>query len=137
MQVRGEGGIRVGAGVDGAIVIIVLEDCDPLGSGELLFQVTGDGLLLLPSEGGCMLARLCLIQGLACCGHGNDKSLLLSVRGSGEGLSHDRCVVLLPLGDGGGRGMLSINGGEVRVAAQHGLKDSGGVRWRTLGLDQI
>jgi hypothetical protein len=135
--VRGEGSVGVGAGVDGAIIIIILGDRDPLGSGELLFQVTSDGFLLFPSEGGGTLTRLCLIQGLACCGHGNDKSLLLSLRGSGEGLSHDRCVVLLPLGDGGGRGMLSINGGEVRVAAQHGLKDSGGVRWRTLGLDQI
>jgi hypothetical protein len=34
--VRGEGGVGVGAGVDGAIVV-VLGDCDPLGSGELLF----------------------------------------------------------------------------------------------------
>jgi hypothetical protein len=118
MQVRGEGGIRVGAGVDGAIVIIVLEDCDPLGSGELLFQVTGDGLLLLPSEGGCMLARLCLIQGLACCNHGSDENLLLSMRGSGGGLSCSRNIILLPLDDGGGcGGLLPVDGGEVGVAA--------------------
>jgi hypothetical protein len=37
VQVRGEGGVGVGAGVDGAIVIIVLGNRDPLGSGELLF----------------------------------------------------------------------------------------------------
>jgi hypothetical protein len=37
VQVRGKGGVRVGAGVDGAIVIVVLGDRDPLGSGELLF----------------------------------------------------------------------------------------------------
>jgi hypothetical protein len=39
--------VRVGVDVDGAIVIIVLEDRDPLCSGDLLFQETGDGLLLL------------------------------------------------------------------------------------------
>jgi hypothetical protein len=52
VQVRGEGGVGVGADVDRAIVVVVLGDRDPLGSGELLFQVTGDGLLLFPSEGG-------------------------------------------------------------------------------------
>jgi hypothetical protein len=52
VQVRGEGGVGVGAGVDGAIVVVVLGNRDPLGSGELLFQVTGDSLLLFPSEGG-------------------------------------------------------------------------------------
>jgi hypothetical protein len=40
MQVRSEGGIGVGTGIDGAIVIVVLVDRDPLGTGELLFQVT-------------------------------------------------------------------------------------------------
>jgi hypothetical protein len=59
--VRSEGGIRVGASVNGAIIIIVLGDHDPLGGGELLFQVTSDGLLLLSSEGGSALARLGLI----------------------------------------------------------------------------
>jgi hypothetical protein len=44
--VRGEGGVGVGADVDGAIIIVVLGDRDPLGSGELLFQVTDDSLLL-------------------------------------------------------------------------------------------
>jgi hypothetical protein len=52
VQVRGEGGVGAGAGVDRAIVVVVLGNRDPLGSGELLFQVTGDGLLLFPSEGG-------------------------------------------------------------------------------------
>jgi hypothetical protein len=61
VQVRCEGGIRVGAGVDRAIIIIIMGDCDPLGSGELLFQVTDDGLLLLPSEGGSALMRRCLV----------------------------------------------------------------------------
>jgi hypothetical protein len=37
MQVRGEGGVGVGDNVNGAIVIIILGDCDPLGSGELVF----------------------------------------------------------------------------------------------------
>jgi hypothetical protein len=36
MQVCDEGGVRVGAGVDGAIAVIVLGDCDPLGIGELM-----------------------------------------------------------------------------------------------------
>jgi hypothetical protein len=98
VQVGGEGGVGVGAGVDGAIVI-VLGNRDPLGSGELLFQVTGDGLLLFPSEGGG--ARPCLVQGLACGSHDGDESLLLSVRGSGGGLSRGCGVVLLPLGGGG------------------------------------
>jgi hypothetical protein len=54
--VRSEDGIGVGAGIDGVIAIVILGDHDPFGSGELLFQVTGDGLLLLPSEGDGMLA---------------------------------------------------------------------------------
>jgi hypothetical protein len=58
MQVRGEVGIGVRAGVDRAIVVIVLGDRDPLGSDELLFQLTGDDLLLLPSEGGGALTRV-------------------------------------------------------------------------------
>jgi hypothetical protein len=37
VQVCGEGSVGVGADVDGAIVIIILGDHDPLGSGELLF----------------------------------------------------------------------------------------------------
>jgi hypothetical protein len=37
MQVQAEGGIRVGAGVDGVIIVVILGDRDPLGSGELLF----------------------------------------------------------------------------------------------------
>jgi hypothetical protein len=83
-------------------------DRDPLGSGELLFQVMGDdGLLLLPSEGGGALKRPCLVQGLACSSHGSDESLLLSMRGSD--------VILLPLGGGGG--LLPIDGGEVGVVA--------------------
>jgi hypothetical protein len=69
MQVHGEGGIGVGAGVDGAIVIVILGDHDPLGSGELLFQVMSDGVLLLPSEGDGVFARSGLVQGLACGSH--------------------------------------------------------------------
>jgi hypothetical protein len=78
VQVCDEGGIGVGAGVDGAIVVVVLGDLNPLTSGELLFQVAGGGLLLLPNEGGDVLARPDLIQGLACGSHGGDESLLLS-----------------------------------------------------------
>jgi hypothetical protein len=37
MQVHGEGGVGVGAGVDGVIIIVVLRKRNPLGSGELLF----------------------------------------------------------------------------------------------------
>jgi hypothetical protein len=37
MQVCGKGGIGVESSVDGVIVIIVLGNCNPLGSGELLF----------------------------------------------------------------------------------------------------
>jgi hypothetical protein len=37
VQVRGEGGVRVGSNVDGAIIVIILGDNDPLGSSELLF----------------------------------------------------------------------------------------------------
>jgi hypothetical protein len=38
VQVQGEGGIGVGASIDGVIFVIILGDRDPLGSGELLFQ---------------------------------------------------------------------------------------------------
>jgi hypothetical protein len=116
VQVHGEGGIGVGADVDGAIIIVVLGNRDPLGSGELLFQVTGDGLLLFSSEGGGVLARPCLVQGLTCGSHDGDESLLLSVRGSGGSLSRGRGVVLLPLGGGGG---LLLVDGEVGGAARH------------------
>jgi hypothetical protein len=58
MQVRDEGGVGVGAGVDGAIVVVVLGNRDPLGSEKLLFQVTGDGLLFFPIEGGRASSRV-------------------------------------------------------------------------------
>jgi hypothetical protein len=61
VQVRGQGDVKVGAGIDEAIVIVVLRDRDPLGSGELLFQETDDGLLLLTREGGGVLTRSGLI----------------------------------------------------------------------------
>jgi hypothetical protein len=114
MQVHGEGGIGVGADVDGAIIII-LGDHDPLGSGELLFQVTDNGLLLLTSKDSGAFTCSCLIQGLACSSHGSDESLLLSVCGSGGGLSHGHGVILLPL-DGGGGDLLPVDSGEVGVA---------------------
>jgi hypothetical protein len=44
-----------------------------------------------------------------------DVDVLLSVRGSGGGLSRGRGVVLLPLGGGG----LLLVDGEVRGAARH------------------
>jgi hypothetical protein len=59
--VRGEGGVRVGAGVDGAIIIVILGKRDPLGSGELLLQMMSDRLLHLLSEGSGMLTRPVLI----------------------------------------------------------------------------
>jgi hypothetical protein len=76
MQIRGECGVGVGANINGAIVVIILGKRDPLGNGKLLFQVTSDGLLLLPSEGGGALTRQCFVQGLACDSHGSDESLL-------------------------------------------------------------
>jgi hypothetical protein len=134
MQVRGEGGVGVGADVDGAVVIVILGKHKPLGNGELLFWVTSDSLLLLPSEGGGMLAHPCLIQGLVCGSHDNDESLLLSVRCSSGGLSHDRSVILLPLGGRGG--LLPIDYGEVEVAVRHSRQDGGGGRQRALGIGQ-
>jgi hypothetical protein len=125
MQVCDKGGVRVGADVVRAIVVVILGDRDPLGIGELLFQVTDDGLFLLPSEGGGVLARPGLIQGLACGSHVGDESFLLSMRGSGGGLSRGCGVVLLPLGDGGGRdrvGLLLIDG-EVGCAAWYDRQD--------------
>jgi hypothetical protein len=133
VQVRGEGGVGVGAGVDEAIIIIVVGDHDPLDNGELLFQVTGDDLLLLLSKGGSTLAHPCLVQGLACGSHGGDESFLLSVRGSGGGLSRGRGVVLLPLS--GGDDLLLVDG-EVRGDARNGRQDDDGGWQRTLGLDQ-
>jgi hypothetical protein len=128
VQVRGEGGVRVGAGVDRAIIIIVLGDHNPLGNDELLFQVMGDGILRLPSEDGGALVRLGIVQGLACGIHGGDESLLLSVRGSGGGLSHDHDVILLRLSDVDSRDgdiLLLVDGG-VGGAAQHGQQDGDG-----------
>jgi hypothetical protein len=128
VQVRGEGSVGVGADINGAIVVVALGNRDPLGSSELLFQVTGDGLLLLPSEGSGAFTRPCLVQGLACGSHGGDESLLLSVRDSGGGLSRGRSVVLLPLGGGGGSrdGGLLLVDGEVGGAARHDRQDGGG-----------
>jgi hypothetical protein len=115
VQVRGEGSVRVGADINGAIVVVILGNRDPLGSGELLFQVTGDGLLLFPSEGGGTFMRPCLVQGLACGSHGGDER-----RGCG--------VILLPLGSGGGSrdGSLLLVNGEVGGAAQHDRQHGGG-----------
>jgi hypothetical protein len=83
--------------------------------------VVGGGRLVLSSEGGSMLVRSCLIQGLVGGSHGSDESLLLSTHGSGGGLSRGRCVIHVPLGGGGGNrgggGLLPINHGEVGVAA--------------------
>jgi hypothetical protein len=101
----------------------------------------GDGLLLLPSKDGGVYARSCLIQGLACCSHGSDESLLLSVCGSSDGLSrgHGHGVVLLPL-DGGGGDLLPIDNAEVGVAVSMVSKTvmvrGGGGQRRTLGLGQ-
>jgi hypothetical protein len=61
MKVRDEGDIEVGDGVKGAVIIIILGDCDLLDNGDLLFQVMSDVLLLLPSEGGSMLTQMNLI----------------------------------------------------------------------------
>jgi hypothetical protein len=118
VQVRGEAGVGVGASVDGAIIIVVLRDRDPVGSSELLFQMVGDSLLLFPSEDG----DPCLLQCLACSSHSGHERLLLSVRGSDSGLSHSRSVVLLPLGSGG----LLLIDGEIGGAAQHGRQDGDG-----------
>jgi hypothetical protein len=62
MQVCDEGGIGVRAGVDGVIVIVILGKRDPLGGGEVQFQVMRNGLLLLSSEGSGVLTRPCLIS---------------------------------------------------------------------------
>jgi hypothetical protein len=99
MQVHGEGSVWVGASINGVIIIIILGDHDPICSGELPFQVTGEHLLLFPSEDSGVLTHPSLIQGLACVSHDGDESLLLSVHGRGGGLSHDRSIVLLPLSD--------------------------------------
>jgi hypothetical protein len=122
VQVHGEGGIGVGAGVNRAIIIIVLGHGDPLGSGELLFQVTSEGLLLLPSVGDDVLTRSGLLQDLTCGSHDGDESLLLSVCDCGNDLSHGRGIILLPLGSGSG---LLLFDGEVRVVARHGRQDGG------------
>jgi hypothetical protein len=132
-----QGVVGDGVGIDGAIVIVILGGNSPLGSVELLFQVTSVGLLLLPSEGGGTLTRTTLVKGLARSSHGGEESLLLSMRGSHDGLSHGRDVVLLPLsGSGGG---LLLLGREVGGDAHHGQQDGGGGgggRRRNIGLGQ-
>jgi hypothetical protein len=134
MQVCGKGGVGVGAGVNGAIVaIVIMGGNDPLDCGELLFQVMSNGLLRLSSKGSGTLVHTGLIQGFACSNHDGDESLLLSLCGSRRGLSHGRGVVLLPLsGDGG---LLLINR-EIGGTARHGQHDGGGWgggrRWTTM-----
>jgi hypothetical protein len=125
--VHNEGDIKVGVSIDEGINIVVLGNRDPLGTGELLFQVMSDDLLHLLSEGGGMLACTFLIQGLACGNHGGHKSLMLSLCGSRGGLSRDRGIVLLPLSCGGS-GLLLVDE-EVEGAARHGWQDSGGQGW--------
>jgi hypothetical protein len=136
--VRDKGGVGVGACVDGAIVVVILGDDDPLGSEELLFQVMKIGLLLLPIEGGGMLARIGLVQGLARSSHHGEESLLFSRHGSRSGLSHGRNIILLLL-SGGGDDLLLLSR-EVGGDARHGQQDSGdcgGGGWRrTQGLGQ-
>jgi hypothetical protein len=122
VQVRGEGSVGVGIGVDGAIIIIVLGNRDPLGSGELQFQVMGIGLLLLPSEGGGALVHLGLIQGIACNSHSDDESMLLLLHGKCGDLSHD--VILFPLS--GTDGSVLVVNEDVGGVAQHGRQDNGG-----------
>jgi hypothetical protein len=97
-----------------------------LSSGELLLQLTSDDLLLLPSEGGGTLIRPGLVHGLACDNHNGDESLLLSVRGSGDGLSQGRGVILLLLSGSSGHGDLLLINGEGGGAAQHSRQDGGG-----------
>jgi hypothetical protein len=126
VHVDGEGSVGVGADIDRALVVVVLGDRNALGSGELLFQVTGDGLLLLPSMGGGVLTRPCLIQGLACGSHSGDESLLLSMHDSDGGLSHGHGVLLLPLSGGGD---LLLIDGEIGGVVQHGRQDGGGYGW--------
>jgi hypothetical protein len=123
VQVHDEGSIGVRADIDGVIVVIIMRDCDPLGSGELLFQVMSDGVLLLPSEGGGPLARPGLVEGLAYGSHGSDESLL-SLHGSGDGLSRGCSVIILPLSDSDGGGDLLLVDGEVEGAARHCQQDS-------------
>jgi hypothetical protein len=123
VQVRNEGGVGFGATVDVAIVVIILGDHDPLGNDKLLFQVTVDGLLL-PSKGGSTLTHPSLVQGHACGSHSDNKSLLLSVHGSGGGLSCGRSVILLPHG-GGGNNLLLVDG-VVGGATLHDPQDGGG-----------
>jgi hypothetical protein len=96
-----------------------------LSSGELLLQLTSDDLLLLPSEGGGTLTLPGLVHGLACDNHNGDESLLLSVRGSGDGLSQGRGVILLLSGSSGHGDLLLING-EGGGAARHSRQDGGG-----------
>jgi hypothetical protein len=80
------------------------------------------------------LARPGLVQGLVCGSHSGEYSLLLLMRGSGDGLSCSRDVILFPLSSGGGD-LLLINE-EVGGAARQGRQDGGGGWRRTLGLGQ-
>jgi hypothetical protein len=121
LHLRGEGGVR--AGVDGAIIVVVLGDNDPLCSVDQLFQVTSNDLLLHPSEGDGTLAHMGLVQGLACGSHDGDESLLLSHCGSSRGLSRGHGGVHLSLSGSGG-GLVLIDR-EVEGAARHGRQDDG------------
>jgi hypothetical protein len=90
VQVLDHGDVGAGVGIDGAIIVVVLGDNDPLGSSELLFQVTNVGLFLLPGEGGGTLTHTGLVQNLARSSHGGEESLLLSLCGGCGSLGHGR-----------------------------------------------
>jgi hypothetical protein len=96
------------------------------------------GLLLLPGEGGNTLACTGLIQGLVHSSHSGKESLLLSLCGRCDALSHGYSVLLLSH-SGGSSGLLLL-GQEVGGDARHGQEDSGGCGgggwWRNLGLGQ-
>jgi hypothetical protein len=62
-----------------------------------------------------MLVCISLVKGLAHSSHGGEESLLLSLCGSRDGLSHGHSVLLLPLSSGDGSLLLlsRVVGGDV------------------------
>jgi hypothetical protein len=115
--VHDHSGVGVGADIDG--VIIVLGDNDPLGSGELLFQMMSIDLLLLLGEDDNS--------------HEGEESFLLLLCDGSNGLSHGGSIVFFPVS---GSGALLLHGREVGGDVCHDQEDGGGGRRRTLGLAQ-
>jgi hypothetical protein len=121
--VQYQGGIKVGADVVRASVILLVGRGGPLCGIKLLLQVAGSDLLLLPCVYDVMFARASFVEGLACGSHNGKEGLLSLLCGSlGRGGS---IVLSLHSGDSD-LPLRSEDGGGEGARADHGQGGGGG-----------